>query len=126
VKSVRKGKKRRPMLQTNGPGNECSRERIVLGTNIPDTDCTMHPHRPGRFLYITCNHCSQELSCDYLYALCASRISAEESLRKVNDVHLVYFGGTTPSLCVFYGPLQWQIAPINNLSVITVRSRIYR
>ena len=37
------------MLQTNGPGtewsrerkfhhgNECSRERIVLGTNIPDT-----------------------------------------------------------------------------------------
>ena len=22
---------------TNGPGNECSRERMVLGTNIPDT-----------------------------------------------------------------------------------------
>ena len=24
---------------TNGPGNECSRERIVLRMNIPDTVC---------------------------------------------------------------------------------------
>jgi len=26
-----------PFVPWNGPGNECSRERIILRTNIPDT-----------------------------------------------------------------------------------------
>ena len=45
---------------------------------------------------MACNLPSQELSCDYLYALRASRISW-----KVNDVHLVYNLPTFGQGCVF-------------------------
>ena len=43
---------KRTVQGTNGPGNECSMERIVLGTNIPDSYLESTVHTRFRPLHI--------------------------------------------------------------------------